>query len=278
MHRRVPRAAALAVVGALALALGPAPARSAPGEVEILVLREHGVGSPTLAQPYLDRFMALAAQQNGWQAARGQYLTHRAAVPAYVKEHTPHYGILSLGAFLALREPYKLEVIGRVASTLVGGEQYFVVSKAAPDLKGCKGKTLASDHTDDPKFIERVVARGAFKLTDFQVIENQRPLQSIKQVLGGEATCALIDDAQLSELRHLEGGGDVQVVWSSPKLPQMAVVAFPAAPAAERKVFQANLSHVCDADGQTACGEVGIRALDAASANDYAEVVSAYGL
>jgi hypothetical protein len=67
------------------------------------------------------------------------------------------------------------------------------------------------------------------------------------------------------------------VVWSSPKLPQMAVVAFPVAPAAERKVFQANLSHVCDGDGQIACGEVGIRALDAASAKDYAEVVSAYG-
>jgi len=275
LHRRI-HPAALAVAVFLPLASGSSSARGA-GEVEILVLREHGVGTATLAQPFLDRFMALAAQLNGWDAARGQYLTQRAAASAFIKEHSPHYAILSLGAFLALREPYRLEVVGRVASTLVGGEQYFVVSKSARDVSACKGRALATNHGDDARFIERVVARGAFKLSDFQVIENQRPLQSLKQVLGGEAVCALIDDAQLAELQHLEGGGEVHAVWSSAKLPQMVVVAFPVAPAAERERFRDNLSHVCDGDGATACGEVGIRSLAPASAGDYAELVSAYG-
>jgi len=266
------------VAGVLLLALAVPPARAGSDEVEILVLKEHGVGSATLAQPYLERFMTLAARQNGWDAAKGQYLTNRAAGVAFIKAHAPHYGIMSLGAFLALRAPYHLEVVGRVASTLVGGEQYFVVSKTAEDLAGCGGQTLASDHADDVRFVERVVARGAFKLGEFKLVPNQRPLQSIKQLLGGEVACALIDDAQLAELQHIEGGADVHVVWRSEKLPQMVVVAFPGAPAGERKTFQANLRHVCDGDeGQSSCAEVGIRALDAARASDYADVVSAYG-
>jgi len=273
-QRFVLAAIAIALVG---LAEAP-PLRAGSGEITILVLKEHGVGSPTLAQPYVDRFTALTAQRNGWATARGQYLNSRSAVGPFVEAHVPHYGMLSLAAFLALRETYRLEVIGRVASTLAGGAQYLVVSRTARDLTGCKGRKLASDHTDDPRFVERVVARRQFRLAEFQVLHNRRPLQSIRQVLSGEADCALIDDAQLAELEHLEGAGDVRVVWKSQPLPPMAVVAFPSAPAAEREAFQASLRGLCGKEAaQTACKEVGIRSLDAAGPRDYAEVVSLYG-
>ena len=274
MHRGL-RGCLLA--GVVCLACAAALSARAEGEVEILVLKEHGVGSPTLAQPYVDRFVAVAAEQNHWPAAHGQYFSTRSAAETYLASHQPHYGILSLAAFLALRKPYHMEVVGRVASTLAGGEQYFIVSKSAADLAGCKGQVLASDHTSDPRFVEQVVARGAFKLADFKLLQNQRPLQSLKQVLGGEATCALIDDAQLAELQHLDGASGVRQVWKSRKLPPMAVVAFPAAPAAERKAFRESLSAVCDQAGQDACAEIGIHMLDAAGPDDYAEVVAAYG-
>ena len=276
MHQRLPPAAiAVAVIW---LVVAAAPLRAGAGEIAILVLKERGVGSPTLAQPYVDRFTALTAQQNGWASARGLYLNSRSAVRPFVEAHDPHYGMFSLAAFLALREAYRLEVIGRVASSLAGGEQYFIVSKAARDLTGCKGKTLASDHTDDARFVERVVARRQFRLAEFQLLHNPRPLQSIHQVLSGDAECALIDDAQRAELQHLEGAGDVRVVWKSEPLPPMAVVAFPAAPAAERKAFQASLRGLCREEAaETACKEVGIQSLDAAGETDYAEVVSLYG-
>jgi hypothetical protein len=276
LRQRFPLAAI--AIGLVCLVAEAPPLRAGTEEITILVLKEHGVGSPTLAQPYVDRFTALTAQQNGWAGARGQYLSSRSAVGPFVEAQNPHYGMFSLAAFLALRETYRLEVIGRVASTLAGGAQYFVVSKTARDLAGCKGKTLASDHTDDARFVERVVARGQFRLAEFQVLGNQRPLQSVHQVLKGEADCALIDDAQLSELQHLDVAGEVRVVWKSEPLPPMAVVAFPAAPAAERKGFQASLRGLCqEATAQLACEEVGIRSLDAASESDYADVVSLYG-
>jgi len=277
LERQSSRRAALLLGGCLGLALAASMARAEPDPIEILVLKEHGVGSPSLAQPYVDRFVALAAEDNGWKAAKGQYLSSRSAAETFIKTRSPHYGILSLAAFLALRERYQMEVLGRVASKLAGGEQYFIVSKTARDLAGCKGKQLASDHFADPRFVEKVIARRDFKLTDFKLVTNRRPLQSLRQVLSGDADCALLDDAQLAELKHLQGGDGVKVVWKSKLLPPMAVVAFASAPVAERQAFKSNLSSVCEGVENTACAEVGIHALAPARASDYSEVVALYG-
>ena len=267
-------------VAAVFILLLESPTVSAQADtaaVWILVVKEHGVGSPSLVQPYLDRFVAIAAEQNGWADAKGQYYNNRSAAEAFIQAHHPHYGIFSLPAFLALREKYKLRVIGQVAVSLAGGRQYYLISKSATDLAGCKGKTVVSDHTDDRRFIERVVAGARFTLADFTVVQTQRPLQTITKVLDGEAACALIDDAQLAELPHLDGAEGLHTAWKSAELPPMVVTAFPAAPADERKRFQEHLATLCDNDAQGACAEVGIVSLKAASATDYAAVVAAYG-
>jgi ABC transporter, phosphonate, periplasmic substrate-binding protein len=277
LERQRPRRLLLLLVGTLGFLVDASSTEAESGPVEILVLKEHGVGSPSLAQPYVDRFVALAAEDNGWRAAKGQYLSSRSAAETFIKAHSPHYGILSLAAFLALRERYQMEVLGRVASKLAGGEQYFIVSTTAADLAGCKGHKLASDHFADTRFVEKVVARRDFKLAEFQLIKNQRPMQSLRQVLNGDADCALLDDAQLAELEHLQGGESVKVVWKSKLLPPMAVVAFASAPTSERKVFKAKLSSICEGDQNTVCAEVGIHALAPARASDYAEVMALYG-
>jgi len=269
--------ATLIVSSMLALAAMAPPLAGAGDPLRILVLKEHGVGSPTLAQPYLDRFVATAALQNEWEDAKGQYYVTRAAAEEFIATQKPHYGILSLAAFLDFRIKYNLEVVGKVAVSLVGGQQYFLISKTQADLAGCKGKKLVSDHATDARFIEKVVARGDFVLKDFQLVQTQRPLQTIKEVLNGNADCGLIDDAQFGELAKLPGGNDLKTAWTSEKLPPMVVAAFPSAPTAERQRFQKNFGKVCDADTKPACAEVGISSLDLASAADYASVVAAYG-
>jgi len=278
VSRRLSRSFALvAVASVLFLESETVSAHAAPAAVEILVVKEHGVGSSSLVQPYLDRFIAIAAQQNGWADAKGHYYNNRGAAEAFIQTHNPHYGIFSLAAFLAFQAKYKLEVIGQVAVSLAGGRQYYLVSKSAADLAGCEGKSVASDHADDGRFIDRVVAAEKFTLAaDFNVVQTQRPLQTIKKIIDGEVACALIDDAQLAELPHLEGADALRVVWKSAELPPMVVTAFPAAAEAERKRFQEHLADLCDKEGRSACAEVGILSLKIAGARDYAAVVAAY--
>lgn len=266
-------AAATAVIGAFGLTASQAGAGDTVG---VLVLKEHGVGSAAQAQPYVEKFVAMAATQNGWSGAKGQYHTTRKNADAFIASDKPHYGILSLAAFLDYRGKYSVEVIGQAQVARVGGQQYHLVSKSASDLAGCKGKALASDHADDAKFIEKVVAKGSFKLGDFTLVSTTRPVQTLKKVINDEAACALIDDAQYAELGKIEGGSAVKSVWSSDKLPPMVVVAFPSAPAAEKKAFQSSLGKLCDGDGAASCKEVGINSLKSASASDYAAVTSAY--
>ncbi len=248
-----------------------------PSQVNILVVKEHGVGGAALAQGYLDRFIALAAKQYGWSDAHGQYHTTRGGAEEYIRDQKPRFGILSLPTFLAFRKKYNLEVIGNVVVSRAGGQQYFLISKTATDLGGCRDKTMATDHADDPRFVERVVSGKQFVLGDFQLVETQRPLQAIKKVLTGEAVCALVDDQQMSELPHIEGAEGIRSVWESAKLPPMTLVAFGTTPAVERKKFKDGLARVCSGEGKSACAEVGIMALAAANADSYSAVASAYG-
>ncbi|MEO6028048.1 MAG: PhnD/SsuA/transferrin family substrate-binding protein [Candidatus Binatia bacterium] len=262
------------VVSVLAM---PALAAPPPSRVNVLVLKEHGVGGASLAQGYLDRFIKLAATQYGWSDAHGQYQTTRAGAESYIRDEKPRFGILSLAAFLAFHQKYQLEVVGTAVVSRAGGQQYFLISKKAADAKGCFGQTMATDHADDPRFIERVVSGKAFALGDFKLVETQRPLQAIKKVLTGDAVCALIDDAQMAELPHIEGAEGIRSVWESSKFPSMTLVAFGTTSAADRKKFKDGLSSLCNGEGKTACAEVGIMALSAADAGSYSGVLSAYG-
>lgn len=267
---------ALVSLGVAAL-VGLAPrSAEADGAIGVLVLKEHGVGSAAQAQPYVDKFIGMAAKHSGWSEAKGQYHTSRSSAETYIQSQKPQFGILSLAAFLALKSKHNLEVVGQVGASRAGGLQYHLVSKSESDLAGCKGKSLATDHADDTKFIENVVSGGKFKLADFTLVTTQRPLQTIKKVSSGAAACALIDDAQLAELSHLEGAEGIKSIWKSDKLPPMAVVAFPAASATQRKAFQASLAKICEGEGKSTCAEVGIQALKSASASDYAAVTAAY--
>jgi hypothetical protein len=277
MRTVVGRFALVAAASVVLLKAAPVTAQADSAVVWILVVKEHGVGSPTAVQPYLDRFVAIAAERNGWDDAKGQYYNNRSAAETFIQTHHPHYGIFSLPAFLALQAKYKLEVIGQVAVSLAGGRRYYLISKSAADLGGCKGRVMASDHAGDARFIERVVAGRKFTLADFTVEETQRPLQTIKKVLNGEAACALVDDAQLAELPHLEGADGLHAVWQSDELPPMVVSAFPAASADERKRFQENLAKLCEDEARSSCAEVGIVSLKVATASAYAAVIAAYG-
>src|SRR6185295_14146111 len=99
------------VAGALLGAAAPLATRAADDTVGIVVVKEHGVGSQALAQPYLDKFVAIAADLNGWKHAEGQYFASRTAAEPYVGGRKPHYGILGLPALLALRTHYDLTII-----------------------------------------------------------------------------------------------------------------------------------------------------------------------
>jgi len=246
-------------------------------KVRVLVFLENGIGSAAQAQPHIDALMQVAARKAGWSGAEGKYTTRRKSANKYIDAKHPQFGIMSLGAFLALRKPRQLEIIGMADVAATGGSQYHLISKTASGVSGCKGKTLATNHAIDPRFIDTVVAAGSFKLGDFALLATRRPVQTIKKVIKGKADCALIDDAQYAELNHIDGSQGIKSVWKSGILPPMPVVSFSGATAAERAKFKATLVSLCSGAGKTTCDKVGIRSFKPADQSSYAQIIAVYG-
>jgi hypothetical protein len=252
-----------------------APALSAAPGRSFVVLREHGVGTPGQAQPYLEKLLAVVAKQTQWTKVSGRYFADRTAALDFVRGEKPDFGIFSLAAFLGLNGSLSLKVVGEVVAPKAGGTKFYLVSKRARDLAGCKSQRVATTFSTDAKFVDRVVAGGAFKLAEFTLVAARRPLEPLKQVLRDEAECALIDDAQLEAARHIEQGGELKPVWQSAELPGMAVVAFPRADAAAIATFKKTLGSLCTS-AREACTTVGIESIRPAGDERYRALLDAY--
>jgi hypothetical protein len=263
-------------VAAAGIGLSSAPAQAAD-EVKVLVLKEHGVGGKTTAQAYVDSLVSALAARNKWPAATGMYLTSLKTAEAWITANQPSFGIMTLPGFLKLRASKNLAVVGQAIVKSAGGRQYFLISKTQTSLAGCKGKTLVSDHADDPRFIEKVVGGGEFTLAEFQFEATRRPVQTLKKITRGEAECALVDDAQMNSLGSLDGADGVKAVWKSDKLPPMVIVSFGGVSADMRNKFRTVLPQVCVGTGKAACDEAGLGALRVASEVQYQKLIKAYG-
>jgi hypothetical protein len=193
-----------------------------------------------------------------------------------LKIKTPQFGILSLSAFLALREAYDLNVLGVVHMKNDGGRKYHVVTKSAGSLASCRGKKLASLFGKDEQFIDNVVADGDFSLEDFKVVNTTNPLKTVRKVIRGAANAALIDNAQFSELAHIDGGDDLKAVWSSATLPPVAVVSFFGTPDPLRAKFKQTLGSLGSGEGKAIFDKLGIQSIQPKGESVYAEVIAAY--
>lgn len=251
-------------------------AQPAASPVRVLVLREHGVGSASAAQGYLDQLIAVVGKVNAWSTAEGQYHVDRKRAESYITATKPQFGLLTLGAFLAFERSHGLQALGKAVLTGGGGEQYYLISKTAKDPAECKGQALATTFGSDPAFVDRVVFAGERSLADFTVQAHSRPLQPLKAVIRDEAKCALVDDAQLAELGHMSDAAGVKPVWFSAKLPSFVIVAFPSADKAQAQRFKGTLADVCRGDGAPVCQAIGVTELQPIEAREVSGVLGAY--
>jgi hypothetical protein len=252
--------AAAALLMPAAAPLAQAATVAEADAVGFVVVREAGTGSATAAQSYLDSLLASVATANGWTGATGKYFTKRSKAKKYIEETKPSFGFLSFGAYLGLRKAFDLTPVAVADATAAGGAQYFVVSKNQLTLDGCKGKSLATNHAKDGKFVDRIVSGDAFDLADFTVVETTRPVQTLKAVIDGEAECALVDDSQVLAMSQVEGGMLLRPLWSSTKLPSVIVVSFGSAPAEQVQTFKANVEAMCEGAGRSTCDAAGLKA------------------
>lgn len=256
---------------------GPALDADPSDAVGFVVVRENGSGSASAAQSYLDTLLASIAKRNGWASASGKYFTKRSKARKYIEQTKPSFGFLSFGAYLGLRKAHDLTPMAVASNGAVGGSQYFVITKNHISVDDCKGKTLATNHGSDARFVDAVISGEDFDLADFTLVPTRRPVQTIKAVINGEAECALVDDAQIVAMHRVEGGAVLRPVWHSAEMPGVVLVSFGRAPADQVKAFDATVESMCEGDGRSACDAAGISALRKVAKDVFAAEQAAYG-
>lgn len=247
-------------------------------DVNFVVLRENGTGSAAQAQPFVAEMLGVMYGLAGWgDEAKFSYETTRKKAKAYIDAEKPEFGIMTFGAFLGLHKAYGYDAIGEADAAGSGGGHYYMISREASDLAGCKGKTLASNHFDDDKFIDKVVSGGAFTLAEFEVVKTRRPVQTLKKVTRDEAVCALIDHAQFEALQKLDGHEGVHTVWFSRDFSSYVVVAFKDASDKQKKTLRNNLDKVCTGDGKKSCERAGVTKLAKVGDGEFKDLLQDYG-
>src|SRR5262249_9510683 len=112
----------------------------------------------------------------------------------------------------------------------VGNMTLLVKSESpAKTLHDLKGKKLASNHLQSPKYLSKVVFDGKIDVEKFFVLVPQTSMiRSLKAVERGEADAALLGPADMDYLKannspYLQ---TLRVLWESSKIPPTPVVMF----------------------------------------------------
>jgi ABC-type phosphate/phosphonate transport system substrate-binding protein len=119
---------------------------------------------------------------------------------------------------------------------------------------------VASNHVQSPKFVDKIVFEGKVSKSDVKLDAKTSMLKAVKAVDGGQADAALLSDEDLTWLKTSPFAANVKVVWTSPQLPPMPVVAFGKnSTAKDREAFTKMLIGMCASpDGAKVCKDLDI--------------------
>jgi ABC-type phosphate/phosphonate transport system substrate-binding protein len=238
------------------------PAAAGPRD---FVIQHAGVGGDTQqAAPYIKKFLEYAEQALGWPAgsATGDFFPEADAdFKKYLETKKPGLGLIDPEQFLELKKKENLTIIGTVVGTNQSMGHFNLLAKdpalkALPDLKG---KKVVSNHVASEaskKYLSKIVFEGKIDASKHfgAITPVASMLKAVKAVDRGEADVALLSDDEVAALKKMSYP-EVKVIWTSPALPPMPVVAFGKnATPKDRDAFAKMLLGMCaDPKGTAVC-------------------------
>lgn len=235
----------------LAAAIVLAASVGAAGPKDFAVYSTRLGGDAAQAQPYVDKLSQYLETTLSWPAktVKGTFAPSKKEATAAVDQGKPGFGFVEPTLYFELQKPQKLTVLAAVDSAELNTPKLNVVVKdpAYKSLADLKGKKVWTTLADYPRYLGNVVLDGkgpADKM--FELKQIGAVTKGARAVLRGEADATLLDDAQLAEMKKLEGGDALRSIHSSGPLPPLLVVAFGTALTdAERKNLTKALLEMC---------------------------------
>ena len=221
------RPASILFLIAMALFFWRGPAIS--GEtLDFAVIQPGQPGTSREAQPVMDSLAAFLQKKIGpGVTVKGRYFNELDPALDFLHNTPPIWGIVRLGFYSAKARRFQMTA---VASTRPGGYHKdiwrLVVSKDAPDdWKALRGKILGNMpfETDAAACLLFEAPTAQLPLT---LSGTFRPLRSLRRVVRGKATGAVLDRMQYEAVKALPLAKKIKVIHTSRELPMSPVVWF----------------------------------------------------
>jgi ABC-type phosphate/phosphonate transport system substrate-binding protein len=219
----------ISVAVALAMLLATEVAYSRPRDVAIHVTRLGG--NTTLAQPYVDSFLRYVESATGWTpySMTGSFQISKTGAIAYVAKAKPGIGIIEPPLYFENRHAWQLQPILQTESKKLVSDRLHVVVKdpAIRVLTDLKGKRLWTTLAEHPKYLSRIVLNGQADAAGLFILRRvDSAMKGARSVLRGDCEATILDDEQLTKAKKIQGGRNLRVIYDSPPLPALPVVAF----------------------------------------------------
>ncbi len=255
------------------------------GAHDFVVQHAGAGGGAEEAAPYLATLLRYAEKTLGWpvNSATGQFFVDAKEASDYIDAKKPGFGMVDPETYCDLAAKHGLTVSAAVQGAKGAVAHLYVVVKdpAFKSLNDLKGKKLVSNHLQSPRYLSRVAFEGKVDVaTFFDAQLTSSPLKGLKAVDRGEAAATLLDDEQLESAKTLPFGSQLRVVYKSPALVPMPVVAFGNTPSPDdKKAFAKMLLGLCspvNMSGNEVCKSLQISKFVAPNLAAYEEALRRY--
>ena len=242
--------------------------------LKALICAPGGPGSTAEAQDRLNSFFGAFGTLVDLEIT-GEYHNTVMGCEAYIRDHSPAFGIFSLPLFLDWQKSRKLGVIGEVITEGEAEGRYYIVARAGGSLSDLRGKTLVTKHWDQVGFLSSVAFHGEIDLlAHFKGKKMSSGLRAIKKVSQGKADAALLDHAEFSSLPSLPLPMELVPVATSYSIPGAPLVMIGKHPGVE-KALKKGLSRLCVAE-KSACKALQLRQINPVGSTHYKEAAKLY--
>ncbi|NOZ01758.1 MAG: phosphate/phosphite/phosphonate ABC transporter substrate-binding protein [Deltaproteobacteria bacterium] len=259
------RTAVFALIPALLLFSQDADAKATADKPSMVVCYTTGSVNVREARKATRSMLKVLEKIGGWDEGtfKSYFTTSYKDCGKYLADKKPHFIIPSLGFYLEHRKSDHLVPLAqpRVNGGSTDTWRVLVRKGEFKSLDDLKGKTLGGTLCTEPRFLKKVVFRGAVDPEKFFKLKpSKRALRPLRNLAAGRLDAVLINNQQYEALGSLPFAKDLEAVFTSKPMPLPGVFADARrSDQKERERFRKAMIAFCGhPDGKSFCELFGI--------------------
>jgi hypothetical protein len=258
-------------------------ASTAPVGAETLAICHiGGPGSTRQAQPVLDKFLRHVEQAAGLKkgSMTGEYHTTEKDCLEYIKKTKPLFAVLDLATYLQEQRDLRLVPLAAMGGVDKVKYRLLVREGSYKSLDQLKGKTLISNHLDNPRFVSRIIFGGKLDVKKhFTLKDTRRPLKGIRRVARERADATLVNSMAYDHLDQLRLDVKLEPLFTSRALPGLTLAVVGGRKAKRRPMVTSMvkaLPRLCSGPGKSLCQTFQVSSFEPVKGNIYRKLARQY--